>query len=276
MANIFGGGNSNNCAGGGQILPAPRQSVTPASAVVTSNPNVFKGTRSTTDQFNSKDFYTRKEIDRALSLKANTTSVYTTSEVYNKSEVDAKFTELNLSNYATDSELSSALSTLESQINTNLTSNYYRTDVLYTKTQVDNLISGATTTGDYVSKSPASLSDITISPSSTSLEVSLLVRSSNNTETTQVQRWENTATDFLAAIYADGKATFTNYTSIGENVSSGSIALYTNNKRVSGVANPTDPTDAVNKLYMEQFITTTLDDVINDLDENYLVDALEY
>ena len=275
MANVFGGNNSGSCSTGGQILPAPRQTVSPAGPI-NSSPNVFKGGSSITKDIDLRDYYTRRQIDKALAAKADSTSVYTNTEVYNKSEVDGKISALNISNYATNTALSTAVSDLESTINNTLTNNYYQTSVLYTRAEVDTLVSGATTSGDYVSRTPSAVSEATIAPSSTSLTVSLLVRSSNNTETTEVQRWENTATDFLAAIYADGKAKFTNYTSIGENVSSGSIALFTNDRRVSGVADPVNPSDAVNKLYMETFITTTLDDVINDVDENYIVDALEY
>lgn len=275
MANVFGGSSSGSCSTGGQILPAPRQTVSPAGPV-SSTPNVFKSGSSITKDIDLRDYYTRRQIDKALAAKANNTSVYTNTEVYNKSEVDDKVTALNISNYATNTAVSTSISALESTINATLTNNYYQTSVLYTRAQVDSLISGASSSGDYVSRAPSAVSEVTISPSSVSLSVSLLVRSSNNTETTEVQRWENTSTDFLAAIYADGKAKFTNYTSIGENVSSGDIALFTNNKRVSGVANPVNESDAVNKLYMETFITTTLDDVINDVDENYIVDALEY
>ena len=275
--NVFnGGGSSGSCSTGGQILSAPKTTVSSAGQV-SSSPNVLKGGGSGVNrEIDIRDYYTRRQIDKALASKIDSTSVYTNTEVYNKSEVDEKITALSLSNYATDTELSTAVSALESQVNNNLTSNYYQSSILYTKSQVDSLISGVSVSGDYVSRAPSSITEITISPSSTSLPFSLLVRSSNNTETTEVQRWENTSTDFLAAIYADGKAKFTNYTSIGENVSSGNIALFTNNKRVSGVANPVSPSDAVNKLYMETFITTTLDDVINDVDENYIVDALEY
>lgn len=284
MANVFGGNNSGSCSTsrqtlsspkGGQILPAPKQTVSSAGPV-SSSPNVFKSGSAVSREIDLRDYYTRRQIDKALSAKVNSTSVYTNTEVYNKSEVDGKISDLNLSSYATDTELSTAISALESLINNNLTNNYYQSSILYTRAQVDSLISGISASGDYVSKNPSSISEITISPSSTSLPFSLLVRSPNNTETTEVQRWENTSTDFLAAIYADGKAKFTNYTSIGENVSSGSIALFTNDKRVSGVADPENPSDAVNKLYMETFITTTLDDVINNVDENYIVDALEY
>lgn len=274
--NVYSGGSStSNYPPGGQILPAPRQTVSSAGPI-SSSPNVLKSGSAVSREIDLRDYYTRRQIDKALSAKVNSTSVYTNTEVYNKSEVDGKISDLNLSSYATDTELSTAISALESLINNNLTNNYYQSSILYTRAQVDSLISGISASGDYVSRNPSSISEITISPSSTSLPFSLLVRSPNNTETTEVQRWENTSTDFLAAIYADGKAKFTNYTSIGENVSSGNIALFTNDKRVSGVADPENPSDAVNKLYMETFITTTLDDVINDVDENYIVDALEY
>ena len=275
MANVFGGRSSNNCSSGGQILPAPRASVAPARAV-TSNPNVFNGAQSTTEQLNPRDFYNRREIDRYLNDKADLSAIYTRDQTYSSGEIDNKLVQLNLALYAKTTYVDNLVSTNVSAINANINSNYYTKVLSYSRSEVDSLIASANIGDNYISKAPDSLSDITINPSIDTLSVSLIVQSSNNTATTQVQRWENSSTDLLAAIYADGRATFTNLTTIGENVSSGEVALYTSERRIAGVANPVNNLDAVNKSYMETFITTTIDDVLQDSDENYLVDALEY
>ena len=275
MANVFGNNNSRNCSPGGGIISSPKPSVVPARSV-SSNPNVFKGEAATSEKLNPRDFYTRREIDRYLNDKADLSSVYEREDSYSSAQVDALFAGLNLSTYATLSYTTNLVNTTASTINADLNSNYYERSLLYTKSEVDAAISSADIGNSYVSKAPDSLDDITIDPSVSNLSVSLIVKSSNNTETTQVQRWENSSTDLLAAIYADGKATFTGKTTIGENINTGEVALDTSERRIAGVANPVDNFDAVNKVYMETFITTTIDDVLTDTDENYIVDALQY
>ena len=162
------------------------------------------------------------------------------------------------------------------QIESNLYYNYYNKTQLYTKTEIDYFLSSGAATGDYISKAPSTVDDVTITPQNINLSVSLLVKSGNNLAATEVQRWENSSTDHLASIFADGKAMFSNYVSIGENVNSDGVALDTNERRIANVADPVNNLDAVNKTYMERFITTTIDDVLTDSDENYLLDALEY
>jgi hypothetical protein len=277
MANVFGGNSSSgNCGpSGGGIIQSPRQQVVP-SRVVESNPNVFRGGTQSPGSINLRDFYTKREVDKYLDTKADTSSVYQKNALYTKLEIDQLIDDLNLSAYASTTYVNSSVSSQFSQINTTLAENYYQKSVLYTKTDVDGLIAALSITGDYVSKSPTSLTDVTIDPDSNNLPVSLIVRSSNNSATTEVQRWENSATDYLGAIYADGKAKFVNKVFIGENVNTGEVALNVNKKRIGDVADPVNEFDAVNKLYMETFITETIDNVLQESDENYLVDALEY
>ena len=275
MANVFGNGSNRNCSSGSGILPAPKPAVVPARSV-SSTPKIFKGESPTPEQLNPRDFYTRREIDRYLDDKAELSDVYKREETYSSSEVDQLISLLNISSYATSTYVTESINTQVNVINADLNSNYYERTSLYTRSEIDTLIASANIGDNYVSKAPDSLSDITIDPSLDTLSVSLIVKSSNNTATTQVQRWENSSTDFLAAIYADGKATFTNLTTIGQNVNAGEVALNTSERRIAGVANPVDNLDAVNKSYMETFITTTIDDVLTDTDENYLVDAGQY
>lgn len=275
MANVFGNGSTRNCSSGSGILPAPRPAIVPARSV-SAAPKVFKGDAPTPEQLNPRDFYTRREIDRYLNDKAEISDVYKKTENYSSSEVDQLISQLNIASYATQSYVTSSISAQVNAINADLSSNYYERTSLYTRSEIDSIITAANIGDSYISKAPNSLSDITINPSINSLSVSLVVQSSNNTGTTQVQRWENSSTDFLGAIYADGKASFTNLTTIGANVNVGEVALDTSDRRISGVADPMNNLDAVNKSYMETFITTTIDDVLTDTDENYLVDAGQY
>jgi hypothetical protein len=296
MANVFGAGTSGGsnrgtlpspsqrvnsspsgggCGSGVGTLPSPKQQVVAAQNVA-SNPNVFRSTDPRGETVNSKDFYTRRELDKYLDAKADISSVYSKLETYAKTEVDNKISGLNISTYAlstyVDSEVSSSFSSVTSYVATN----YYLKTQLYTKTEIDSLVDSASLGNSYLSKGPASISDITITPINGALPVSLIVQSSNNLDTTQVQRWENNSTDHLASIYADGKFIVSNYVSIGENVNSDAAALSINERRIENLAEPINELDAVNKTYMERFITTTIDDVLTDSDENYLIDALEY
>ena len=273
MANVFGGNNSGSC-GSGEIISAPRHQVT-SSPVSSPQPNVFRAEGPTSTSLNPRDFYTRREIDRFLKNKAEISAVYPQEILYTRPEVDQLIASLNISGYATTSFVDTQISSLRSERDLNLAENYYQKTSLYTRGEVDTLLTNLTLTG-YVSLTPSSLDDVTINPSSSTLSTSLLVRSSNDSSDTEIQRWENSSTDYIAGIYADGKSRFTNRMTIGENVSQGEVALDTSERRIANVAAPVDRFDAVNKLYMETFIVSTIDDVLQDSDENYLVDALEY
>ena len=276
MAKVFGNNNSSgDCGGNGGLLPSPRQQVTPARSVV-SNPNVFKGGVSRGDAIDLRDFYTRREVDKYLDSKADSSSVYTQSELYTKLEVDSLITGLNINSYALSSYVDSSINTAINGVNTSVSSNYYNKTQVYTQSEVDALVNSANLGDGYLVKEPSNVDDITITPASSSLTISLLVKASNNAATTEVQRWENAGGDHLASIFANGTAMLSNYVSIGENVNTDGVALNTNKRRIEGVADPVNNLDAVNKTYMERFITTTIDDVLTDSDENYLIDALEY
>ena len=179
MANVFGGGSSNSCSSGGQILPAPRAAVTPAR-VVTSNPNVFNGAQPITKQLSTRDFYTRRELDKYLDTKVDISSVYNKLETYAKKEVDDKISGLNISAYALSTYVDSEISTSSSSFISYVATNYYLKTQLYTKTEIDSLVDSASLGDSYLSKSPTSISDITIAPANGTLPVSLVVQSSNN------------------------------------------------------------------------------------------------
>lgn len=296
MANVFGAGTSGGsnrgtlpsptqrvnaspsggvCGSGIGTLPSPKQRVV-ASQSVASNPNVFRSNEPRGETVNSKDFYTRRELDKYLDEKADISSVYSKLETYTKTEVDNKVSGLNISAYALSTYVDSEINSSASSVTSYVATNYYLKTQLYTKVEIDSLVDSASLGDSYLSKSPTSISDITITPVNETLPVSLVVQSSNNLDTTQVQRWENSSTDHLASIFADGKFIVSNYVSIGENVNSDAAALSINERRIENLAEPINELDAVNKTYMERFITTTIDDVLTDSDENYLIDALEY
>jgi len=277
MANVFGGGSSSSgsCGNGQEIIRAPRQQVIPARSVAP-RANVFNETSQRRGELNLRDFYTRREVDKYLDVKVDISDVYTKDSVYTKAEVNTLIANLNASSFATSSYVDAELASQLSSINTNLAQNYNTKSVSYTKVEVDNLISAISVTGDYISKTPASVDEVTIIPGVNNLTASLIIRSSNNLGSTEVQRWENSSTDYLGSVYADGRANFVNTVIVGKNVNADGIGLELSEKRISNVANPVNDFDAVNKHFMEQFITTTIDQATQETDENYLIDALEY
>ena len=275
MANVFGNSNSRSCSSSGGILSAPKTTVVPARQT-SSSPNVFRGDSAAPEQVNPRDFYTRREIDKYLDDKADLSSVYLKTETYSASEIDQRFFSLNLSSYASIAYVDQSISSQIAAINSDLGDNYYSKSQSYSKAEVDSLVSSASVGDSYVSKSPDSLEDITIVPSDPTLPVSLVVRSSNNDSTTLIQKWENSSTDLLAAIYADGQANFSKLVTIGENVNVGEVSINASERRVGGVADPINNLDAVNKSYMETWVTGAIEDITQNGNQNYLIDALEY
>jgi len=277
MANVFGGGSSSSgsCGNGQDVIQAPRQRVVPARNV-SSKANVFNETNQGPGNLSLREFYTRREIDKYLDTKADISDVYAKDSVYTKTEVNALISNLNVSSFITSIDVDTKLADQLSSINNNLAQNYHTKSVSYTKVQVDNLISALSITGDYISKTPANVDEVTIEPEVNNLAASLIVRSSNNTDSTEVQRWENSSTDYLGSVYADGKAKFVNTVIVGQDVNVGGVGLELSEKRISNVANPVGDFDAVNKNFMESFITSTIDQATQTTDENYLIDALEY
>lgn len=83
---------------------------------------------SDTTKVNVTDFNSYKtEVSTALNSKANSSDVYTKSEVYNKTEIDSKFQDVNTS-----------ITNLQTDI-TNITTDLSN---IYTKEEVDDLIDG--------------------------------------------------------------------------------------------------------------------------------------
>jgi len=63
---------------------------------------------------------------------------------------------------------------------------------------------------------------------------------------------------------------------VGQNIESWRPALDVNVRRISGVADPIHLLDAVNKKYVEDYVTEVVDNIVQGEDENYVIDALVY
>lgn len=278
MANIFGGGGSNCGTGGIQrVIPtSPEVTQSNASQTFSTQPNVYSKPKTGTDGINLRDFYTKSDINKFLKTKADISSVY------NKSEVDSLLTSLqgninsSITNLVTDSELSSALNSLSQTIISDVQDSYYTKDVLYTKYQVDALLEEvATNPNNFISDTPSSLLQNTINPGA-SQAIPLTVVASSSPQINVVQQWIDNESNSIGQIKKTGRVEFYRGMSIGQNVESWRPALDVSQRRIASLADPIHSLDAVNRGFMEDYITEVIDNVVQGDDKNYIVDALEY
>jgi len=278
MANVFGGGGGNCGTGGVQrVLPtSPDATQSNASQTFSTQPNVYAKPKAGTDGINLRDFYTKSDINKFLKTKADIGSVY------DKSEVDSLLAALQASvnssilPLVTEAELASALSSLSQTLLADVQSNYYTKDVLYTKYELDILFADVTTDpDDFVSKSPTLLLQNTIDPGS-SQAIPLTLVASESTQVDVVQQWIDHEANSIGRIRKSGQVEFYGNLILGENIESWRPALDASERRIAGVADPIHTLDAVNKGFMEDYVTEVIDNVVQGDDKNYIIDALVY
>ncbi len=278
MANVFGGGGSNCGTGGVQrVLPtSPDATQSNASQTFSTQPNVYAKPKAGADGINLRDFYTKSDINKFLKTKADIGSVY------DKGEVDSLLAALQASvnssilPLVTEAELASALSSLSQTLLADVQSNYYSKDVLYTKYELDVLFADVTTDpDDFVSKSPTLLLQNTIDPGS-SQAIPLTLVASESTQVDIVQQWIDHEANSIGRIRKSGQVEFYGNLILGENIESWRPALDASERRIAGVADPIHTLDAVNKGFMEDYVTEVIDNVVQGDDKNYIIDALVY
>jgi hypothetical protein len=278
MANVFGGGGGNCGTGGVQrVLPtSPDATQSNASQTFSTQPNVYAKPKAGADGINLRDFYTKSDINKFLKTKADTGSVY------DKGEVDSLLAALQASvnssilPLVTEVELASALSSLSQTLLADVQSNYYSKDVLYTKYELDVLFADVTTDpDDFVSKSPTLLLQNTIDPGS-SQAIPLTLVASESTQVDIVQQWIDHEANSIGRIRKSGQVEFYGNLILGENIESWRPALDASERRIAGVADPIHTLDAVNKGFMEDYVTEVIDNVVQGDDKNYIIDALVY
>jgi hypothetical protein len=278
MANVFGGGGGNCGTGGVQrVLPtSPDATQSNASQTFSTQPNVYAKPKAGADGINLRDFYTKSDINKFLKTKADIGSVY------DKGEVDSLLAALQASvnssilPLVTEAELASALGSLSQTLLADVQSNYYSKDVLYTKYELDVLFADVTTDpDDFVSKSPTLLLQNTIDPGS-SQAIPLTLVASESTQVDIVQQWIDHEANSIGRIRKSGQVEFYGNLILGENIESWRPALDASERRIAGVADPIHTLDAVNKGFMEDYVTEVIDNVVQGDDKNYIIDALVY
>jgi hypothetical protein len=276
MANVFGGGGGSCGTGGVQRVLPTSPDVTQSTQTFSTQPNVYSKPQSTTENVNLRDFYTKAEVNKVLKTKADV------GNVYDKDTVDSLLQTLegqintSMGGMVSEAELSAQLLSLSQTIQGDIQSNYYEQSVLYTKYEIDALIAEVTTNpDDFVNKAPTSLLQNTINPlTNEAIPLTLIASSSPNVDV--VQQWIDDESNSIGRIRTSGQIEFYGNLFLGQNVEAWRPALDVSERRIAGVANPIHSLDAVNKDYMEDYITEVIDNVVQGDDKNYIIDALVY
>ena len=279
MAKVFGGGKGANCGDGGVVksIPTSRDAIAPStSQTYTSQPNVYSKPRAgDSGVFDQRDYYTKADVNRFLKLKADLSSVYTESEVDEKlSELEASIN-LSLNDYATDADLASGLEGLKNSLLGYLSNNYYSAENLYTRTEVDNLLSALNVGDGFIKSEPTLQSEAFIDAGDADV-IALKLKATTSDNISDVQTWIDHENNTIGRVIKSGQVDFYGNMFLGENIPDWKPALDVSERRIAGVADPMDRLDAINKRYMEDYITEVIDNIVQGDDKNYIVDALEY
>lgn len=272
MANVFGGEANNGIQ---RVLPTSSD-VTQSSQTLSTQPNVYSRPQSAAEGVNLRDFYTKAEVNRVIKTKVDT------ANVYDKDTVDLLLQNLegeinsSMNELVNETRLSSQLLSFSENVIGNVQASYYEKSSLYTKYEVDALISEVTVDpDDFLTKVPTTLLQNTINPSANeAIPLTLIASSSTNVDV--VQQWIDDESNSIGRIRKSGRVEFYGSLFLGQNIESWRPALDVNDRRITGVADPIHTSDAINKGYMEGFIVELLDNVVQGDDGIYIIDALEY
>lgn len=276
MANVFGGGGGSCGTGGVQKVLPTSPDVTQSTQTFSTQPNVYSKPQSTTDNINLRDFYTKAEVNKVLKTKANIGSVYDKDTVDSLLQTLEGQINTSIGGMVSEAELSAQLLSLSQTIQGDIQSNYYGKSVLYTKYEIDGLIAEVTTDpDDFINKAPTSLLQNTINPlTNQAIPLTLIASSSPNVDV--VQQWIDDESNSIGRIRTSGQIEFYGNLFLGQNIESWRPALDVSERRIAGVADPIHVLDAVNKGFMEDYVTEVIDNVVQGDDKNYIIDALVY
>lgn len=277
MAKVFGG--SSNCSSGGpqKILPTSSDAVSSSnSQTFSSQPNVYSKSPSITEGINVRDYYNKSDINKLLKAKVDIGNVYDKIEVDNLLSTLEKKINLSIDPLVTNTELKTELDSLTASLLAKVQTLYYEKSSLYTKTEVDSLISAVQVdTSDFVIKTPAALTQNKIDPGNNSAIPLTLIGSKSSTVDV-IQQWIDSQSNSIGRVRNSGQFEYYGNLVIGQNVGLSEAAINSSNRRITGVADPVENLDAINKKYMEDFITKLIDAIVQGDNENYVIDALEY
>lgn len=282
MAKVFGGGGGSSpapgCGDGGvsRVLPTSSEALRAGpTQSFSSSPNVYSKSQSAIGDSNLQDFYTKSEVQKLLRIKADISSVYAKEEV--DGAIGALEAEVNASllEFITETEVNTKVSASYNSVLSYLAQNYYGQTQTYSKGEVNSLVATISLGTGFLKKQPTTTADNTIAPGANEA-IPLTLVASTDTDITTIQHWVDTQSNSVGRVRTSGQVEFYGNMVLGQNIEGWRAALDTNQRRISGVADPIQLLDAVNKKYMEDYIVYVVDNIQRGEDGIYDIDARVY
>ena len=218
--------------------------------------NIFgNNCQSPSDILNDREApYSKSETDSLLSFKSDKVASYTKTEVDNlvnssTSNLNASIQSLFILKTQHEDDLDDLKTTLRSE--------FYNRSLLYTKTEIDSTISSITLGDNSILRSPSLSSEATIDPGSNEV-VSLTLKASSNSNIEAVQKWVDTNNNLIGEVKKSWDVDFYGKLTIAKNISSNIAGLSLTNRRIENLADPVYTKDAVNKYYLQNYISNTI------------------
>lgn len=277
MTKVFGGGGAG-CGDGGvsRVLPTSPEAIRSGQPQsFSSAPNVYSKSQSAIGDSNLQDFYTKSEVQKLLRIKADISSVYAKEEVDGAIGVLEAEVNASLLEFITEAEVNTKVSSSYDSFLSYLAQNHYSSSQLYTKAEVTSLLAAVQPTTDFIRKQPSSTASNTISPGANEA-IPLTLVASTDPDITTIQRWVDTQSNSVGRVRTSGQVEFYGNMVLGQNIERWRAALDTSQRRISGVADPIQLLDAVNKKYMEDYIVYVVDNIQRGEDGIYDIDARVY
>lgn len=281
MAKVFGGGGAKGAAGCGdggvsRVLPTSPEAIRSGQPQsFSSAPNVYSKSQSAIGDSNLQDFYTKSEVQKLLRIKADISAVYAKEEVDGAIGVLEAEVNASLLEFITEAEVNTKVSSSYDSFLSYIAQNHYGRTQTYSKGEVNSLVATISLGTGFLKKQPTTTADNTISPGANEA-IPLTLVASTDPDITTIQRWVDTQSNSVGRVRTSGQVEFYGNMVLGQNIERWRAALDTNQRRISGVADPIQLLDAVNKKYMEDYIVYVVDNIQRGEDGIYDIDARVY
>lgn len=277
MTKVFGGGGAG-CGDGGvsRVLPTSPEAIRSGQPQsFSSAPNVYSKSQSAIGDSNLQDFYTKSEVQKLLRIKVDISAVYAKEEVDGAIGVLEAKVNASLLEFITEAEVNTKVSSSYDSFLSYIAQNHYGRTQTYSKGEVNSLVATISLGTGFLKKQPTTTADNTISPGANEA-IPLTLVASTDPDITTIQRWVDTQSNSVGRVRTSGQVEFYGNMVLGQNIERWRAALDTNQRRISGVADPIQLLDAVNKKYMEDYIVYVVDNIQRGEDGIYDIDARVY
>lgn len=277
MTKVFGGGGAG-CGDGGvsRVLPTSSEAIRSGQPQsFSSAPNVYSKSQSAIGDSNLQDFYTKSEVQKLLRIKVDISAVYAKEEVDGAIGVLEAEVNASLLEFITEAEVNTKVSSSYDSFLSYIAQNHYGRTQTYSKGEVNSLVATISLGTGFLKKQPTTTADNTISPGANEA-IPLTLVASTDPDITTIQHWVDTQSNSVGRVRTSGQVEFYGNMVLGQNIERWRAALDTNQRRISGVADPIQLLDAVNKKYMEDYIVYVVDNIQRGEDGIYDIDARVY